>query len=96
MAQDEGPIDLVAMQKTLQQLAKQRQQRAARATDDQGPVPPDWLRDLESLDVDHVIAQARQQVGEWVGQFDEELGDVRPSTIALLLGAGFVLGRMSK
>jgi hypothetical protein len=111
MADNEVTAELMAMRAQLQQLEQERHRQQASPTpasvaiDSQMPAAEeaqadkDWLdelKELEGLDPEQVLERLKDSIGEWLGELNSELKDIKPSTLLLVLGLGVLVGRLTK
>ena len=54
-----------------------------------------WFEELEELEAEEVLERIRATAGEKLGELNEELKDIKPSTLLMIFGAGVVLGRLT-
>lgn len=58
----------------------------------------DWLdelKELEGLEPEQVLERIKDSTGEWLGELNEELKDIKPSTLLLVFGLGVLVGRLT-
>lgn len=63
---------------------------SAMATD-----PGNWLEELEGLEAEEVLEKIRAAAGEKLGELNEELKDIKPTTLLMIFGLGVVVGRLT-
>ncbi len=54
-----------------------------------------WFEELEELEAEEVLERIRAAAGEKLTELNEELKDIKPSTLLMIFGAGVVLGRLT-
>ncbi len=55
-----------------------------------------WLQRLQGLEGEQLLQRIREGAGEWLGELDSDLHNVKPSTILALFGLGLLVGRLTK
>jgi hypothetical protein len=64
---------------------------------DAGPTDADdnWLEGLAELEPEQLVERIKVAAGEWFDDVNEELKDVKPSTLLLIFGLGVLAGRLT-
>ena len=55
----------------------------------------DWLRSLDDLDTTQILQRIKDVTGNWFVDINDDLKDVSPATLLLILGLGILLGRLT-
>lgn len=108
MSDDETTRQLYAMREQLQLLEKERKERQREApprAKDVAPMTPvgdtlpadlaDWLGEEGEIDAQAILADLKAGASRWLGEFNEDLKDTKPSTLLLVFGLGVMVGKMT-
>jgi hypothetical protein len=110
MREDDTTEQLYAMREQLQLLEKERLERqrevparAVSAAEETGTpagetLPPElasWLGEEGEIDAQAILADLREGANRWLGEFNEDLKDTKPSTLLLVFGLGVMVGKMT-
>jgi hypothetical protein len=110
MDQNGMAVELQMLRTQLQQLERDRAQRESsasvstqvensKATVAAGENPKefveDWLEGLEDIDPVQILERLKAGAGDWFDELNDELKDVRPSTVLTIFGFGALVGRLT-
>ena len=54
-----------------------------------------WFEELEGMEAEEVLERIRAAAGDKLGELNEELKDIKPTTLLMIFGLGVVLGRLT-
>ncbi len=108
MSEDDTTRQLYAMREQLHALEKERlarQRETPERVTDSAPVKPggdslppelaDWLGEEGEIDAQAIVDDLKAGASRWLGEFNEDLKDTKPSTLLLVFGLGVMVGRMT-
>ena len=55
----------------------------------------DWLNGLDDLDTTQILERIKDVTGKWFVDINDDLKDVSPATLILILGLGVLVGRLT-
>ena len=55
----------------------------------------DWLSGLDDLDTTQILQRIKDVTGNWLVDINDDLKDVSPATLLLILGLGLLVGRLT-
>ena len=55
----------------------------------------DWLSSLDDLDTTQILQRIKDVTGNWFTDINDDLKDVSPATLLLILGLGVLVGRLT-
>jgi hypothetical protein len=54
-----------------------------------------WFEELEGMEAEEVLERIRAAAGDKLGELNQELKDIKPTTLLMIFGLGVVLGRLT-
>jgi hypothetical protein len=104
MPESDVQTQLMELQNSLNRLAAEKQAMAQAAVKapaqaaegaEEEPELPDWLADLAKLDREEALAKLATMGRDWLGELDQDLKSVKPSTLLLIFSLGVALGKLT-
>ena len=81
-----------------QQETPARAKATASVTPSGDTLPPDladWLGEEGEIDAQAILEDLKAGASRWLGEFNEDLKDTKPSTLLLVFGLGVMVGKMT-
>ena len=110
MKEQEIVAELETLRAQLKQFEQDRLQHKLSASEPAGTASPhasvtaqespresveDWLNGLDDLDTTQILERIKDVTGKWFVDINDDLKDVSPATLILILGLGVLVGRLT-